>query len=116
MIFIVQALLGSLGVAVARRLVPGVDIDSVVILIALSLLMGVVDATVRPVLRLLRIAMTPVAIGLFVLVVNAIVFTVAAAVMPGFSLTSTGSAVAGILVVSLVSLFVTWFTTDSLAA
>lgn len=97
----------------ARRLIPGISIDSVAILVALSLLVGLADAAARPGLRLLRLAMTPVTIGLFVLVVNAIVFTVAAAVMPGFSVASIGSAVAAILVVSLVSLFVTCFTSSS---
>jgi putative membrane protein len=49
-------------------------------------------------------------LGLFYLVVNGLAFALAAALVPGFTVASFGSAVAGALIVSLVSWFIGWLT------
>lgn len=109
--FVVQWLLSSLGLAVARRLIPGVRVDSATVLVLASLALGLMNATVRPLLLLLTLPLTVLTMGLFLLVVNGIAFALAAALVPGFSVSSFGAAIAGALVVSLVSVIVTWFIT-----
>jgi putative membrane protein len=108
MVFIVQWLLGSLGLAVADRIVPGIEIESAGMLVLASLVLGLVNATVRPVLMMLTLPLTVLTLGLFFLVINGLSFALAAALVPGFSVASLGSAIAGALIVTLVSFFLTW--------
>jgi putative membrane protein len=78
------------------------------VLVVAALVLGLVNAVVRPVLVLLTLPLTMLTLGLFYLVVNGIAFGMAAALVPGFSVASLGSAVMGALVVALISWLVAW--------
>lgn len=88
---------------VAAYLVPGVVVQSVPALLIAALVLGLVNALVRPVLTILTLPITILTLGLFYLVVNAAAFGLAAAMVPGFEVAGFGSAVLGALLVSLVS-------------
>lgn len=88
---------------VAAAVVPGVVVTSVPALLMAALVLGLVNALVRPVLTILTLPITILTLGLFYLVVNGVAFGLAAAMVPGFDLAGFGSAVIGALLVSLVS-------------
>ncbi len=88
---------------VAARLVPGVTVSSVPALLIAALVLGFVNALVRPVLTILTLPITILTLGLFYLVVNGAAFGLAAALVPGFGVAGFGSAILGALLVSLVS-------------
>lgn len=90
----------------AAYLVSGVTVASWTALAVGALVLGFVNAVVRPVLTLLTLPFTVLTLGLFYLVVNAAAFALAAAVVPGFSVASFWSALFGALVVSVVSWFI----------
>jgi putative membrane protein len=71
-----------------------------------ALVLGFVNAIVRPVLVLITLPITILTLGLFYFVVNGLAFGLAAAIVPGFDIDSFGWAVLGALVVGLVSWFV----------
>jgi putative membrane protein len=98
----------SIGVAlwVAQWLLPGVHVDSIAGLAVAALVLGMVNAIVRPVMVLLTLPVTILTLGLFYLVVNGIAFSLAAFLVPSFSVDSLGSAILGALVTGLVSWFV----------
>jgi len=96
----------ALGLAAAAYLVPGVSISSGTALAFGALVLGFVNAVVRPVMALLTLPLTLLTLGLFYLVVNAAAFGLAAALVPGFSVASFWAALLGALVVSLVSWFI----------
>src|SRR5829696_5494641 len=102
-IFLIHWLVVALGLAAAAYLVPGVSVASVTALAFGALVLGFVNAVVRPVLTLLTLPLTLVTLGLFYFVVNAAAFALAAALVPGFSVASFWAALLGALVVSLVS-------------
>lgn len=87
----------------AAYLVPGVHVRSVPALFMAALVLGLVNALVRPVLTILTLPITIITLGLFYLVVNGAAFGLAASLVPGFDLDGFGSAVMGALLVSLVS-------------
>ena len=103
--FLIHLLVVTLGLAVAVKIVPGVQVDSVITLLAAALVLGFVNAVIRPVLTFLTLPITCLTLGLFYLVVNGLAFTLAAFVVPGFHVSSFGYAVLGALVVSVVSWF-----------
>jgi putative membrane protein len=107
--FLVHWFITALSLAVAQWLLPGLRIASPLALILAALVLGFVNAIVRPVLVLLTLPITVLTLGLFYLIVNGIAFALAAALVPGFAVASLGSAIAGALVVGLVSWIAGWF-------
>jgi putative membrane protein len=96
----------ALALGVAAWIVPGVRIDSPLALAVAALVLGLVNAVIRPVLVILTLPITVVTLGLFYLVVNGLAFALAAWIVPGFEVRNLGWAVVGALVVGLVSWFV----------
>ena len=83
----------------AAYLIPGVIVQSVPALLIAALVLGLVNALVRPVLTILTLPITIITLGLFYLVVNGAAFGLAAALVPGFDLAGFGSAIMGALLV-----------------
>lgn len=108
--FLIHWVVLAVALWVAADLVPGVSVASWQALAVGALVLGFVNAIIRPVLTLLTLPITVLTLGLFYLVVNAAAFALAASVVPGFSIASFSSAVLGALVVSLVSWFISLFT------
>jgi putative membrane protein len=90
--FLVRALISALGLWIASRLVPGIVFDSPMSLILAALLLGVVNAIVRPIAILLTLPLTLLTLGLFLLVINAAMVGLVAALLPGFHVHGFGSA------------------------
>ena len=85
--FILRALISAIGLWLATRWVHGIRIDNAGTLVLAGLLLGLVNAIVRPILVLLTLPITILSLGLFLLVVNtALVALVAlvALMLPGF--------------------------------
>jgi putative membrane protein len=101
--FILHWLVIAVALGAAARFVPGIHIASGPILIVSALVLGLVNAIVRPVLVVLTLPLTVMTLGLFYFIVNAAAFGLAAALVPGFTVASLGSAVMGSVVVALVS-------------
>jgi putative membrane protein len=94
---------------VATLVVPGVEVSSWGVLAVAALVLGLVNALVRPLLTLLTLPITILTLGLFYLVVNGLCFALAAFLVPGFHIGGFLSAIFGALVVSVVSWFVGLF-------
>ena len=101
--FLVRLLVTAAGLALAAALVPGIRIGGLGTLLAAALLIGVINALVRPLAVLLTLPLTLATLGLFLLVINAGMFGLAAALLPGFSVSGFFAALAGWLILSLVS-------------
>ena len=87
----------------AEQLLDGISIDSTLALFLAALLLGVVNAVVRPVFVLSHPAAHPALAGLFLLVINALMLELVAALVPGMHIAGFGSAVLGSILISLVS-------------
>ena len=101
--FLVHWLITGLALVAADWLLGGIRIHSTAALVLGALVLGLVNALVRPVLVLLTLPLTLLTLGLFYLVVNGVAFALAAAVVPGFDVRSLGAAVGGALIVSIIS-------------
>ena len=107
--FFFRLLITALGLWAAARIVPGVQIDGWGNLLVAALLLGVVNAVIRPVILILTLPLTVLTLGLFILVVNGISLSVVAWLMPGFTLSGLGSAILGSIIVGLTSWFASTF-------
>ncbi len=107
--FLIRGLIVALGLWLATAWVQGIFIDTPVTLILAGLLLGVVNAVVRPIAILLTLPMTILTLGLFLLVINAGMVGLVAWMLPGMHVASFGAAFWTALVVSLVSIVGSWF-------
>jgi len=95
----------ALALLVCSQILPGVHVDSYATLAVAALVLGFINAIVRPILLLLTLPLTLLTLGLFYFVVNGLAFGLAAWVVPGFDVDSIGWAILGSIVVSLFSWF-----------
>lgn len=82
--FVLRALISALGLWVATRWVPGIRIDNAGTLVLAGLLLGIVNAVVRPILVILTLPITILSLGLFLLIVNTAMVALVAWMLPGF--------------------------------
>jgi putative membrane protein len=93
----------ALGLWVADVLLPGIAFTGTGALIISALLLGLVNAIIRPILIILTLPLTVVTLGLFILVVNGISLAIVAWLVSGFQIAGLFSATIGAIIVSLVS-------------
>lgn len=103
--FLQNWLVNTFGVLVAVSLLPGISYEHGLQLGLASLLLGVLNAGVRPFLLFIALPLLVVTLGLFLIVINALLLYFVAAVVPGFAISSFGSAILGAIIIGLVSLF-----------
>lgn len=95
--------LTALTLLVLARVVPGIAIDGLATALLAAVVLGLLNVIARPVLVVLTLPVTILTLGLFLLVINGIMFALAAAFLEGFTVTSFGAAVLGSLALSIVS-------------
>ncbi len=111
--FLVRLLIAALGLWLAQLLVPGVEIHGAGTLLVAALLLGIVNAFVRPLLVLLTFPITVVTLGFFLWVINAAMLGLVAKLLDGFTLHGFGSALLGALVVSITGWIASWYVGSS---
>jgi putative membrane protein len=101
--FILRAAIAALGLWLATEWVHGIYIDAPMTLVIAAILLGVVNAFIRPLLILLTLPFTIVTLGLFLLVVNAAMLGLVAWMLAGMQINGFWAAFWGALIVSIVS-------------
>ena len=106
---VVRTLIFMLGLYLASAIVPGVTINGTLDLILAALLLGLVNAIVRPLLFLLTLPLTIITLGLFLFVLNAAMFGLVAGLLDNFVVAGFWSAIFGALIVSITSTMASWY-------
>lgn len=101
--FLLRLVISALGLWLASKIVPGISVDSWGSLAAAALLLGIVNALVRPILFILTLPFTIITLGLFLLVINAAMLGLVAFFLHGFHVDGFWAALFGSIVVSLTS-------------
>ena len=101
--FLLRAAITALGLWVASEIFPGLQFESASKLIVAAILLGVVNAFVRPLAFILTLPLTVLSLGFFLLVLNAAMVGLVAWMVPGFQISGFWTAVGAALIVSLVS-------------
>ena len=111
--FLLRILANTLAILLAAYVVPGVRVEGFWAALVAGLVLGLINAIVRPILVFLTFPITLLTLGLFLLVLNAFCFWLAAVVVGGFQVNGFLPALLGALIVSIVSWIVTAFVSDS---
>lgn len=100
---ILKWVLNSFALYFVMKLIPGIQIDRFQDLLVAALVIGLLNAFLRPVIILLTLPVTMMTLGLFTLVINGLMFYLAAYLVAGFHVTGFGAAFLAALIFSLFS-------------
>ena len=106
---VIRTLITMLGLYLASVLVPGVSISGAWTFIFAAVLLGIVNAIVRPIAFVLTLPITIVTLGLFILVLNAAMFGLVAAFFDNFAVDGFWSALFGAIIVGITSTIASWY-------
>lgn len=101
--FLLTWLLAAVSLVITAYLVPGFVINSFIAALIAAVILGLVNAIIKPILVLLTLPITIVSLGLFLFVVNAITIWLAGAITPGFDVRGFIPALIGSIVLTIVS-------------
>lgn len=101
---LVRWILNTLALLLVANVVPGFEYRSWVWLAVAAVLLGLLNALVRPILYFLTLPLTVVTLGLFLLVLNAIMLKLTAALVPGFDIHGFGWAIVGAALLSVAAM------------
>ncbi len=107
--FLFRAALSVVGLWMATRWVGGIRIDNAQTLVLAGIVLGVVNAIIRPIAVILTLPLTILTLGLFLLVVNAGMLGLTAWLLPGFHVAGFRAAVLASLIVSVTGWIGSWF-------
>lgn len=102
---VVHILINAAAVVISAYVLPGVRVEDFLTAIVVAIILGVVNTFIRPILVILTLPITVITLGLFLLVINALVILLTDALVPGFQVSGFLWALIFSLVLSLVSSF-----------
>src|SRR3981081_3876696 len=105
---ILNWLLSALAVWIVSRLVPGIYVNGPMAALIAALAIGLINATIGLILKILTFPLTILTLGLFWFVINALMLELAAALVPGFHVRDFVAAFIGAVLLSIVSSVLQW--------
>ena len=109
---VIRVLITGMAVFLAVMLVPGLEVNSLSAGFTTVLVLTVLNLLVRPILLVLTLPLIVLSLGLFLIVVNALLLELTAYLVSGFSVTGFWPAVGGAVVISLVTMILNAWTSD----
>src|ERR1041384_1925773 len=101
-------ILSALAVIIVSKIVPGFVVTGVFAALIAALVIGLINATLGVFLKVIPFPLAIVTLGIFWLIVNAIMLKFAAVFVPGFQVQTFGAAFWGAIVLSLVNMALKW--------
>jgi putative membrane protein len=111
--FLIRIVIVAAGLWVASKLVPGVTINDAWSLVWAALILGIINAIVRPIIVILTLPLTILTLGLFLLVINAAMLSLVAWMLDGMTVSGFWSAFFGAIVVSITGWVASGFIGDN---
>ena len=102
---LINLLINGLAVYITAHVLPGVAVDSFITAIIVSVVLGIVNTLIKPILLILTLPATILTLGLFTFVINALMVYLVATFVPGFHVVGFWAALTFSIVLSIVSWF-----------
>ncbi len=110
--FVIRVLVNGFAIYLVASVVPGIEVGGILTALGAGLVLGLVNAIVRPILIVLTLPVTLLTLGLFLFVLNAFCLWLTAQLVKGFEVHGLWPALFGSLLVSAVSWILTAFVSD----
>jgi putative membrane protein len=109
---IIHWLVSALAILISAYVLPGVTVDGFVAALVLAVILGAINAFLRPLFVILTFPITILTFGLFVFVINGLLVMLAASIVPGFEVAGLGSGILFAIVLAIVSAVLGMFETE----
>ena len=96
-------LINSVAVYIASYILPGVQVDNLQTILIVAIILGALNAFIKPILVILTLPISIITLGLFTFVINAVLVLLVSAVVPGFMVDGWLPAILGAIVLSIAS-------------
>ena len=106
--FFYRLLITSLAVLFVAKLLPGIEVTSLAGLILAALILGALNAFLRPLMVILTLPLTVFTFGLFLFIINGLILYLTSAIVPGFDINSIWVAIIASILISIVSSIISW--------
>ncbi len=106
---IARILLTALALLIVAKLVPGVEVEGLYPAVIAALVLGILNVFVRPVLVFFTLPLSIVTMGLFMFVINGLLFWFTASFLDGFIVANFTAAFVGSILVTVISMVGNWF-------
>ncbi|MCA9361272.1 phage holin family protein [Candidatus Kaiserbacteria bacterium] len=100
---IIKVLISALALLIVAYFMPGVTVDGLYTALITALILGLLNVTVRPILIVLTLPITIITLGLFIFIINALIFMFVASFVDGFTVDGFVTALIASLIVSILS-------------
>ncbi len=110
---LVHWLISALAVWITSRLVPGFYVSGVAAALIAAVVIGLVNATLGLFLKIITFPLSILTLGIFWLIINAVMLELASAFVPGFRIRSFAAAFWGAIVLSLINMLLKWLVKNS---
>jgi putative membrane protein len=110
--FLIRVLVNGVAIYLVAQIVPGITVDGVLTAVGAGLVLGLINAIVRPILIVLTLPVTLLTLGLFLFVLNAFCLWLTSQLVRGFEVHGRWAALFGALLVSVVSWLLSAFVSD----
>ncbi len=105
--------ISAVAIIIAAYVLPGVNVDGFLAALVLAVVLGAINAFIKPIILFLTFPINIVTLGLFTLVINAALVILASYIVPGFSVASFWWAMLFSIVLSFVTTVFSSFGTDN---
>ena len=112
MTLLVRWFINALALMLVAYLYSGVQVNGIFAALIAALVLGLVNAVIRPLLVILTLPVTILTLGLFIFVINAFMFWFVTEIVKGFTVTGFTAALIGSLMFSVISLVTNWLVFD----
>ena len=110
---VIRVAITAIAVFLAVMIVPGIAVDSLPAGLAAGLVLTILNLLLRPILFVLTLPLIVLSMGLFLIVVNALLLGLTAYLVSGFSVTGFWPSVGGAIVISFVTMILNWWASDN---
>jgi len=105
---IVNWILSAIALLIVAYIVPGFYVHSFVAALVAAAVIGIINATLGLVLKVITFPLTVLTLGIFWIVINAVMIEIASAIVPGFNVRSFGAAFIGAILLSIINMIFRW--------
>lgn len=100
---LINLLISALGVFITAQLLPGVSVSSFGTAVLVAIVLGLLNAVIKPLLLILTLPLTIITLGLFTFIINAVLILIASSFVQGFHVDGLLTALLFSLVLSVIN-------------
>lgn len=108
MILLIKLIINALAIFITARIIPDVELEDLTSAVIVAVVLGLINAFIKPILLFLTLPINFLTLGLFTFVINALLVLLASYIVPGFNIPSFFTALIFSIVLSIVSAILTW--------